>query len=125
MTDAKIFEDLGDSGFNSGVQVVYDDDEDSGELRPEPEETEPKDAVPQKSDDNKVSSDSQALDMDSGVVKDVICDLSECLSEELVLIDIKTETASATKVQPPAMGLPLEFLFQQDDDGDTYVSISK
>ncbi|KOB67992.1 Cactus [Operophtera brumata] len=159
MTDTKISQDLGDSGFHSGVQVLYPGDEDSGELRPESKETEPEKAVPRARDDNKVSSDSQSLNVDSGMVDYVSGDLSAelvridlktetdsaktdklsqslnvdsgivdyvsgDLSPEVVCIDLKTGTDSAKTVRPPALGLPLEFLFQQDDDGDTQLHIA-
>lgn len=118
MTDVKNIDDLDlDSGFISGDigKDFLGSCVDSGEIRLEPEEAEPP-----KSDEKEIS----ILDMDSGVVNDdVSIELSKCVFN-MNLTDCNTELPSASSVRPQVTDLPLELLFQQDDDGDTYVSIS-
>lgn len=117
-TEIKTELDL-DSGFQSGPIVVYPGDEDSDELTLQPEE-----ADPPKSEENKEQSRvSVVLPGDSGVIADDISCLTDHVAE-INLVDIKPEITGATCVRPHVTDLPLDLLFQQDDDGDTYVSIS-
>lgn len=105
--ETKIVEDENtDSGIVSGPIDLY-----SGEVEPEPE-----------SDDKKVCVSAEQADseLDSGVV----C-LSECLSG-VQLSDYGTQPSQfAYTVSSPELKdiPPIVIFFQQDSDGDTWVSI--
>lgn len=97
-----------DSGYLSGTIVVFPGDDDSTDLITEPEEVDPPKC--DKSDDKKPGHNDGRL----GVC---VTKLYAVPETKKVYVEPKMPAC-----RPPVTDLPVDILFEQDDDGDTYVS---